>query len=304
MSSIQNVALVGASGQLGAPILKALIDSGKFTVTVVSRTGSKSTFPSGVKVVYADYASVSSLTAAFQGQDAVVSAVGTDGLLGQSLLFDAAVAAGVKRFLPSEFGSDISVPAVATLPVFGYKVATRKHIEAAVAGGADITYTYVINGGFLDWGLQVGFLLATSAGKPTIYNDGNAVFSSTELSTVGSTVVGVLSHLDETKNRSVYVEDIQITQNQLLAIAKKAAPEKTWEPVFKNLAEVEKASYDALAKGDYGMGTMVGFILTSIFGGEKYGVPFPKNDNELLGIKGKTEADVEAIFKTIFASQK
>lgn len=301
MVSIKNVALVGASGQIGAPILKALIDSGKFTITVVSRTGSKSTFPAGIKVVYADLASMSSLTAALEGQDAVVSAVGTDGLLGQSVLFDAAVAAGVKRFIPSEFGSDISNPAVAALPVFGYKVATRKHIEDQIAAGADITYTYVTNGGFLDWGIAHDFLLATSDGKPKLYDGGDNLFSATTLSSVGIAVVGVLSNLEETKNRPVYVEDIQISQKQLLAIAKKVAPEKNFEPVTVLLSDVQKASYDALEKGDYSMGTMFGFIFISVCGGKTYGMPMEKNDNELLGVKGKTEADVEAIYKAVFA---
>lgn len=303
MTSIKNVALVGASGQLGAPILKALIDSGKFTITAVSRTGSKSTFPSGIKVVYADLASVSSLTTAFAGQDAVVSAVGNEGFLGQSVLFDASIAAGVKRFLPSEFGSDIATPAVAALPVFGYKVATRKYIEEKIAAGADITYSYVITGGFLDWGIAHDFLLATSDGKPKLYDGGDSLFSATSLASVGTAVVGVLSNLEETKNRSVYVQDIQTSQNQLLAIAKKAAPEKTFQPVTVKVSDVVKASYDALAKGDYGMGTMVGFLTPSLFGGRAYGMPMEKIDNELLGVKGKSEADLEAIFKAVFAER-
>jgi hypothetical protein len=128
-------------------------------VTVLSRIGSKASFPPSVKVIPVEYSSVESLTAALKGQDAVVSTVGVDGLLGQSVLFDAAVAAGVKRFLPSEFGSDLSNPKAARLPVFGYKVATREYIEEKVKAGAGITYTYVINAPFLDWGIEVGFLL-------------------------------------------------------------------------------------------------------------------------------------------------
>jgi hypothetical protein len=128
-------------------------------VTVISRIGSNSSFPPSVNVLTVDYSSVASLTAAFQGQDAVVSTVGSGGLLGQSVLFDAAVAAGVKRFLPSEFGSDLSDSKTASLPVFGHKIAIRNYIEEKVKAGAKITYTYVINGPFLDWGLEVGFLL-------------------------------------------------------------------------------------------------------------------------------------------------
>lgn len=138
-----------ASGALGTPVLKALVDSGKFNVTVISREESKATFPSSVKVVTADYKSVESLTFALRDQDAVVSTVGTDGLLGQSIFIDAAIAAGVKRFLPSEFGSDLSNPNAAKLPIFGYKVATRNHLEEKIRNGANLSYTYVINSAFL-----------------------------------------------------------------------------------------------------------------------------------------------------------
>ncbi len=65
----------------------------------------------------------------------------------------------------------------------------------------------------------------------------------------------------------------------------------------ESLTNVKTASDEALAKGDYSMGTMLGYVFLSIFGGEAYGMPFKKNDNELLGVPGKTEADVEAIFK-------
>ena len=44
---------------------------------------------------------------------------------------------------------------------------------------------------------------------------------------------------------------------------------------------------------------MAVFILRVIFGPPEYGGQFTKTDNELLGIKGKSEADLEALFKSI-----
>jgi len=117
---------------------------------VLSRVESNATFPSSVNVLSVDPTSPESLAAALRGQDAVVSAIGRDGLLGQSVLFDAAIAAGVERLLPSEFGCDLPNANTATLPVFGYNIATRNYIEGKVKEGADITYTYVVTGAFLD----------------------------------------------------------------------------------------------------------------------------------------------------------
>jgi hypothetical protein len=248
--------------------------------------------------VKADYSSVDSLTSALKGQDAVVSAVGTEGLLGQSLLIDAAIAAGVKRFLPSEFGSDLSNPNTAKLPVFGYKIATRNHIEEKVRAGADITYTYVVNGAFLDWGLDVGFIFNWKEGKPELYNGGDREFSTTRLSSVGQAVVGVLTHYEETKNRPVYIQDRTISQNHLLEIAKKVAPEKKWEPVTVQIADVKKNSDEKLAKGEVTMEAMYGYLFVSVFD-EAYGGRFEKLDNDLLGVPTSTDADVEAVFKKL-----
>lgn len=122
-------------------MLNALVKSGKFNVTVVKRPSSSATFPDLVTVRTADLSSVDSVTAAFEGQDAVVSTVGTAGLPGQGVLVEAAVAANVKRFLPSDFGSDIANPNTGVLPVFNFKTATHKALREAAAAKPEVTYT-------------------------------------------------------------------------------------------------------------------------------------------------------------------
>jgi hypothetical protein len=44
---------------------------------------------------------------------------------------------------------------------------------------------------------------------------------------------------------------------------------------------------------------MYGLLFRALFGAPEYGNRFAKVDNELLGVKGKTEADVEAIFRRL-----
>ncbi|ATZ52869.1 hypothetical protein BCIN_08g04910 [Botrytis cinerea B05.10] len=300
MSVIKNVAIAGSNGALGKPILEALLQSNKFNITILTRSSSTSTstYPSSATVLPVDFNSTQSLTDALQSQkiDAIVSCVGTEGLLGQKLLIDAAVAAGVTRFIPSEFGSDLADPPTKALPVFGHKVATSSHLEAVAAKNPSFTYTYIRNGGFLDWGLEHNFILDVTSGKPSIYNGGDKLFSATTLATVAQAVVAVLSKFEETKNRAVYIQDVQTSQNSLLSIAKKVAPEKNWEAIPVKTADVLKSSNEKLAKGEITMEVMVGYIFVAIFG-EEHRSSWEKSDNELLGLKEKTDAELEAIVK-------
>ena len=289
-----------ASGSLGGPVLKALIKSGKFNVTVVKRDSSSAEFPDSVTVRTADLSSADSVAAAFQGQDAVVSTVGTAGVSGQTILVEAAAIANVKRFLPSDFGSDLANPKAAALPVFKFKLATHKALREAAASKPDFTWTSVVNSAFLDWGLEKSFLLNWKDSKPKLFDGGKNQFSATTLASVGHAVVGVLSHPDQTKNRFVYVKDIDISQNQLLEIAKKVNPDKTWEePTLVDTAELEKSSYESLAKGQVTPPVMMAFLFRIMFGPPEYGGSFSKTDNELLGVKSKSLADVEALMKSM-----
>ena len=125
------------------------------------------------------------------------------------------------------------------------------------------------------------------------------MFSATTIASVGQAVVGVLKHPEETKNRAVYVEDIQTSQNKILALAKKIAPEKKWEPVPTSLAEIEKASNEALGRGEFSIPVLVEYLYVAIMG-EGTGARMERTDNELLGVKGgKTDADIEAILKPL-----
>ncbi|PBP23390.1 hypothetical protein BUE80_DR005967 [Diplocarpon rosae] len=276
--AFKNIAIVGGSGALGSSLLKALTDSGIFNITAISRPSSTATFPSSVKVLKADYTSVEALALALKGQGALILAVGTDGLAGQS------------------FGSDVGK--ASAMPVFGYKVATREHLEGRIADGANTSYTYVINGGFLDWGLEHNFLLDWKSARPALYNNGEFLFSATNLASVGQAVVGVLGHLEETKNRSVYVEDLGISQKKSLDLARKVAPSRKWESANVNLAELERSANERLTKGDYSLEVMYSYLFVVGFQ-EGYGSRFEKLDNDLLGVTGKTEADIEKIWKVL-----
>lgn len=297
MSGIKRVALAGASGNLGPAILTQLLKA-NFTVTVLTRQDSKSTFPSesNLTVVPVDYASVSSLTSALKGHDAVVSTLTTQAISVQNHLIDAAIAAGVTRFIPSEFGSDTLSPLAHKLPVYGAKIAVQEYLAKKVAEGSSLSYTFVLTGAFFDWGLQVGFLVNLKDKKVELYDGGDRPFSTTRLATIGKAVVGILQHPEQTQNRAVYVHDAVVTQNQIIAIAeKKLGGGAKFETTAVKTADLERSSYEELGKPSPNFGVaMVNFVKRAIWG-EGYGGEFEKVDNELLGIEPMSEKAVEEL---------
>ncbi|OJJ42561.1 hypothetical protein ASPZODRAFT_137188 [Penicilliopsis zonata CBS 506.65] len=286
--SLKNITVVGGSGRLGTFILEKLLASDRFNVQVLKRVESSSaSFPAGTSVVEADYEDPESLQAALKGQDAVVALVGDAGVLSQKALIDAAVKAGVRRFLPSNFGSNMANPNSRKLPVFARKVIIEDYL-VETSKTTDLTYSFVYVGGFTDFAIRNKVLMDFSQYTPTIFNGGNTRFSTTSMPTVGDAVVGVLSHPEETRNRAVYVSETVFSQNQLLSLAKQIAPDKPWAPVDVDLDVVVQAAKERLAQGIHDLPTVIPIMLKSIVDPE-YGVEFIENDNELLGVKTKGE---------------
>lgn len=294
--SIKNVIIIGAGGNLGPSVLKAFTSS-SFNTSVLSREGSSSTFPSGVKVLRANYDSVDSLKQAFQGQDAVISLVGGGALGDQNKLIDAAVAAGVKRFVPSEFGSNTPDSKTrAVVPVFEAKLGTVNYLKSKEDS---ISWTSVVTGPFFDWGLKVSFLGFNAQNKTaTIIDSGNATFSTTNLGTIGESVVKALEKAEATKNQYVYVSGFQTSQNEILAAAEKITGEK-WTVSKTSAKDLITKGNELLQKGDFsGLGPLIQAIT---FGDEQLGDLKPSGLwNEKLGL---TQDSFEDSIKAGFAGK-
>lgn len=109
------ITLAGATGNLGGRIAKALIEQGA-QVRALVRVGTDADKlqplqQQGVQIQEVDLESVAELTNALQGTTCVVSALqGLHDVIvdAQSVLLDAAVAAQVPRFIPSDFCVDFS----------------------------------------------------------------------------------------------------------------------------------------------------------------------------------------------------
>ncbi|KAI9924824.1 hypothetical protein MW887_006680 [Aspergillus wentii] len=119
--SLTNIAIIGvsphqyiylksnfnqATGNIGKIILNALITSNlPLTITLLTRhePPPTPTLPPNITLTIQQTDFSSSLIAAFTGKDTIISAVGATAFTEQQKYIDAAVHAGVKRFIPSEF---------------------------------------------------------------------------------------------------------------------------------------------------------------------------------------------------------
>jgi len=299
--SYKKVALAGASGTLGSVILKELLKSHLFEITVLTRASSNHAFPPQVKVIKVDFESLDSLSAALEGQQALVSTLASLAVPSQRMLIDAAVKVGVKRIIPSEFGCNLHNAKTRTLPVYASKVAIEEYLDELAVKGL-VSYTLVFNGPFLDWGLRNGMFFNFKERKAELYDGGDQLFSTSRLSTAGKAVRRILTHLRETADRAVWVKDIDVSQKQLLKLAQSLTPGEEWEVKEVDTAELEKRALGDIQKNYIGPTTMLSLLRRAIFA-TAYGNNFgEKVHNQILGIRGMTEPDLEELVRSIFGS--
>ncbi len=149
---MQQVAIAGASGNLGHRIVKALLRRGARPIALVRQETDREKIDeiqrTGAEVRRVDYGSRSGIADAIRGAACVISAVQGfhDTLVkGQSLLLDATIDAGVGRFIPSDFSADFRAIPHGQNRNFDF----RKEFKTIV-DGAKIQATSIFNGTFAE----------------------------------------------------------------------------------------------------------------------------------------------------------
>lgn len=154
--AILRVIVFGATGEIGHVLAKACAAFGHKTAAVVRQTtlDSKADLIEQLKgdrvsIVVLDvvHSSVEDITSLLSHYDVVVSALSGGAMAEQPKLIDAAQKAGIKRFLPSEFGHDADVGYGAPLDlILGPKKAARRQLEQS-----GVPYTFVVSHMFAGW---------------------------------------------------------------------------------------------------------------------------------------------------------
>jgi len=298
----KNIVQVGATGSLGKPVLDALIASGKFNITVVARHTSNSEVPvkDNVRQVKVDFSSHQALVDAFRGNDALVLTLGGFQSLSKNtqILADAAIDAGIKRIILSEFGGDLYNAPGKDQPIFKIKVDARTYVEGKAKEGK-ITWTTISTGSFFDWGLVHGILgFDLKSKKVTLFDGGNHLFHTTTIDSITQSVIGVLSHPAATENKPVRVHDFFVAQRDVLAILEaELGPFTIQDIAIPQLLEQSNAS---VARGEFTQATMYGLLQSNIFGAEGSSCRWPEDDDSAF--LGLPKRDIKEEVKKVLAT--
>ncbi|KAJ5116221.1 hypothetical protein N7456_000569 [Penicillium angulare] len=261
-STLKNIAIIGASGRIGKIILEGLLKTSQFDITAISRKESTAVFPPGVNVIKSDL-SEDDLVSAFQGQDAVISAIGGMGVADQKKIVDAALRAGIKRFIPSEFSVDsLNEAVLQLLPVFQVKKDLIEYLKTKENEG--LTWTGIATSGLLDWCLRNSALdFDIPSRTATIWDGGNKSFTLTNEKELQKSVVAVLQHPEETSNKFLHVASVETTQNEILSALEEATGSK-WKVIETTTDAQVEEGVKRLSAGDFG-GALIALRAT-IFG--------------------------------------
>jgi nucleoside-diphosphate-sugar epimerase len=213
------IVVAGASGNLGGRIVKALVARGA-DVRAIVRSGTAAATVAAVDNLGATVAtvndwSVAELTRACAGAACVVSAL--QGLRevivdAQSALLEAAVAAGVPRFIPSDFSSDLTKLAPGENRNFDLRREFHVRLDAA-----PIAATSILNGGFMELLLGQMPLLDLDAHRVSYWQNPDQLLDFTTMDNTAEFTA--FAALDASTPRALRIAGDQVSVRDLAAIA-------------------------------------------------------------------------------------
>ncbi|ETS85257.1 hypothetical protein PFICI_03282 [Pestalotiopsis fici W106-1] len=223
MSTFKNILLIGATGSIGSVVLEALTKELSFTLTVLQRASSKAKLPEHLRaVIIADSYPTEDLVQAFKGQDVIVNCMTSLSVMDQFRMIDAAISAGVKRYVPSEYGLNNMRPEAQALnAVFRAKGKVQEYLRARAAEGV-IEWMSVSCGMWIKWSMAHEFLgMHVAERRFVFWDDGDGFFSCTTEENTAAGLIEALKRPGETKNNNIFLSDFAISQKQLLEVIEK-----------------------------------------------------------------------------------
>jgi len=303
-TSPKNILVFGATGTIGQYLVEALISSkesfgrlGVFTspTTLQNKSDYINFLKShNVSIIAGDINSDSDVLAAYKDYDTVVSAVGRNVIAHQiDLIRLAEQTPNIKRFFPSEYGTDIEYDASsASEKPHQLKLKVRHYFKEHVKR---LEHTYLVTGPYADgyigkgWADKRGGSFDVKEKKAVLVGTGEEKVALTTMTDVGKLLVAALQHPEVSKNRALIVNSFTTIEKEILAEYEKQTESK-WDVSYTSFEELKKLEEEAWEKGQP---QATGFTLRRIWISGR--TLYPSRDNEAIGFtQPETLADAVA----------
>ncbi|KAM0371306.1 hypothetical protein ACHAPK_005529 [Fusarium culmorum] len=297
----RKIAIIGASGNVGAPTVKALLAQGIHSITAVQRLGAASKFPSEVVIKSGDLQDESFLVNAFQSQDVVVLMPPLPHIITiQEPAVRAAAKVGVPYIIPAEYGPD---PFAHHLVEQNQLLQDKKKIRDLISELGVASWISVTVGPFLDMNMKSGLWgIDAENRKATIWDGNVGRVSASGLTHTGQAIAAVLTlpeeALSQYKNKAFYAPAFHFTQQELLEAVQRAmgTMEEGWSVEYQDIHDALK-DLEAKIEQQDGNAPFVKFFLSHFQEGSGGDLRHKVNPDELnklyeLGLEDQALEDV------------
>ncbi|KAG2184206.1 hypothetical protein INT44_009221 [Umbelopsis vinacea] len=262
---VERIAIVGVAGTIGSYMVDALLKSGNFKITAITRSDSTSQVPAGVEVKRIDYDNHDSIVEALQGQQVLIITMGTRAPRDhQTKLIEAAAAAKVPFVIPNEFGGDnADVASREDVIINSAKTQYRDHIEKLGVSswiGICTGFWYEFSLGLGNYGIDI------KNRSVTFYDDGNTRITTSTFPQAGRGVAELLSLkvspdneqdtslcLDNYKNKFAYIGSFVVSQREMLDSVLRVTntTEQDWKIESRPVQDVFNEGLQKFQNGDF-----------------------------------------------------
>ena len=283
-------------GRIGLPAVIELAKAG-FHVTVLSRNAERARdLPAEIQVLQVDYDSSASLSQALQKQDAVICTIAMSAIYVQKSIIDAAVAAGVRYYVPAEYTVNSRDSKAQNQPMLASVLDVQSHLSNYEGR----IQWFVINcGALLEFAFEYPFILDFDARIATLWDGGNGGVSLSNIKLVAQAIVAVLKQPDRVMAHRIKVHGGSITQNRALLLAK----QHSTQPWTTHKADSERAYLEAMDKladpsmlsSQELMHNMMAAFAAATFGScdQHFEATYEKPDNDWLGVAEFASNEIE-----------
>ncbi|KAB5513386.1 hypothetical protein GE09DRAFT_1267229 [Coniochaeta sp. 2T2.1] len=300
-----NVAVIGATGNLGLPILRALsLAQPPFkSITALTRSPPRdsSIFPEGTLVKTADYTSHNLLVSSLTGIDALIFALGSAHIAATLPILDAAVEAGVKFVVPSEYGLDSTNEVLRGYPNFRNKLRVQDKLRDLKRQGK-LDYTLVFVGLWIDYTGLGGFLVDVKGKKQEVWDGGEQKVSLTSRGSIATAIVGVLQGKVEGKTE-VRVRDVNMSQRRLREICEEVVGGDGWVVTELDTGERVRLAREKFDFGIQGADDAYSFVKRGAALGVGSLWAEGEDDSAALGLKEWSEVEVREFVRGYVAGE-